>query len=101
MSRNYKYTVLVRFSRNGSNNEIKNTQINYPFSNDSSYKDNLIIKEKSIKLIANRSKKNDLNDIFYNSNLFSPSDITNLSLSNRCEYVSITVVSVFPICLIV
>ena len=84
MSRNYKYTVLVRFSRNGSNNEIKNTQINYPFSNDSSYKDNLIIKEKSIKLIANRSKKNDLNDIFYNSNLTIVSQLTKAIVYYYC-----------------
>jgi len=58
----------MRFSRNGTNNELKNINISYPFSNNETYKDNLLIKEKSIKLVAKRSKKNDLDNILHNTN---------------------------------
>lgn len=84
MSRNYKYTILVRFSKTGSNNIIKDTQINYPFSNNNNYKDDLIIKEKSIKLTARRSKKNDLDDIFHNANMTIVSQLTKAIVYYYC-----------------
>lgn len=84
MSRHHKYTVLIRFSRKGSNKQLKNIDIDYPFSNNTAYKDNLIIQEKSIKLVSNRSKKNDLKNLFYDGNMTIVSQVTKALVYYYC-----------------
>lgn len=97
MSRHYKYTVLIRLSRNGSNNLLKNIDIEYPYSGNATFKDNLIVKEKSIKLISLRSKANDLENLFYNGNMTIVSQITKALVYYYCvtgesnEITSITI----------
>lgn len=97
MSRDHKYTVLIRLSRNGSNNLFKNIDIEYPYSGNALYKDNLIVKEKSIKLISLRSKANDLENLFYNGNMTIVSQITKALVYYYCvtgesnEITSITI----------
>lgn len=67
MSRNYKYTILIRFS--SSNNDVLGSfQAEYPFSNNPLLKDDFSIKGKSIKITAFRSKKTEITDVFHNAN---------------------------------
>ncbi|WP_211823865.1 hypothetical protein [Proteus terrae] len=67
MSRNYKYTILIRIS-SGTNNEVGNFDVEYPYSNNPSLRDKILIKEKSIKIIAYRSKKTLIADLIRNAN---------------------------------
>ncbi|CAH5580254.1 hypothetical protein [Enterobacter cloacae] len=67
MSRNYKYTIEIRFSST-TNNQIGNFNVEYPYANNSSLKDKIVIKEKLIKITAYRSKKNSIADIIHNVN---------------------------------
>lgn len=67
MSRNYKYTILIRFST-ATNLSIGSFYVEYPYSNNPSLKDKIIVKEKSIKITANRSKKTPISDILHNAN---------------------------------
>lgn len=67
MSRNYKYTILIRFSTE-TNQSIGSFDVEYPYSNNSSLKDKIIVKEKSIKITANRSKKTSISDVLHNAN---------------------------------
>lgn len=67
MSRNYKYTILIRFS-SSDNNVLGTFQAEYPFSNNSLLKDDFSIKGKSIKITAFRSKKTQLTDVLHNAN---------------------------------
>lgn len=67
MSRNYKYTILIRFST-ATNLSIGSFDVEYPYSNNSSLKDKIIVKEKSIKITANRSKKTSISDVLHNAN---------------------------------
>ena len=57
MSRHYKYTVLIRLSRNGSNNLLKNIDIEYPYSGNATFKDNLIVKESLLNLFLYEVKQ--------------------------------------------
>ncbi|MCJ8315106.1 MAG: hypothetical protein HRU38_23935 [Saccharospirillaceae bacterium] len=67
MSRNYKYTILIRFS-SSTNHSIGSFDVEYPHSNNSSLQDKIIVKEKSIVITANRSKKTSISDILHNAN---------------------------------
>jgi hypothetical protein len=67
MSRNYKYTILIRFS-SSTNQSIGSFDVEYPFSNNSDLKDQVVIKDKSINVIASRSKKTSISDILHNAN---------------------------------
>ncbi|MFL1802989.1 hypothetical protein ACJW8F_16570 [Plesiomonas shigelloides] len=67
MSRNYKYTILIRFSTT-TDLSIGSFDAEYPYSNNSSLKDKIIVKEKSIKITANRSKKTSISDVLHNAN---------------------------------
>tara|TARA_R110002050_G_scaffold151812_3_gene279016 strand:- start:2931 stop:4010 length:1080 start_codon:yes stop_codon:yes gene_type:complete len=66
MSRNYKYTILFRFS-SATNQSIGSFDVEYPYSNNSNLKDKIIVKEKSIKITANRSKKTSISDVLHNA----------------------------------
>lgn len=67
MSRNYKYTILIRFT--SSNNDVLGTfHAEYPFSNNPLLKDDFSIKGKSIKITAFRSKKTEISDVLHNAN---------------------------------
>lgn len=67
MSRNYRYTILIRIS-SSTNNQIGDFNIEYPYTNNPSLKDNIVIKEKLIKIIAYRSKKASVADVIRNTN---------------------------------
>lgn len=67
MSRNYKYTIIIRFST-PTNNSIGSFNVEYPYSSNSNLKDKIIVKEKSIKIMANRSKKTAIFDVLHNAN---------------------------------
>lgn len=67
MSRNYKYTILIKFSTT-TNVSIGSFDVEYPYSNNSSFKDNIVVKEKYIKITAYRSKKTSISEVIYNAN---------------------------------
>jgi hypothetical protein len=67
MSRNYQYTILIRFS-SSNNDELGSFQVEYPFSNNPALKDDFSIKGKYIKINAFRSKKTELTDFLHNAN---------------------------------
>lgn len=68
MARKYKYTVLIRFGNQSTNSLLFSDDIPYPNSHNSLYKDSVLIKDKSIKIITNRSNKFNLESIFDNPN---------------------------------
>lgn len=67
MSRNYKYTILIRFS-SSTDQSVGSFDVEYPYSNNSNLKDRIVIKDKSIKITANRSKKTSISDVLHNAN---------------------------------
>jgi hypothetical protein len=65
MERNNKYEILIDF-KSSSNTNLYNGNIEYLGSR--SYRDNLVITEREIKITCNRSAKIDLSSVFYNHN---------------------------------
>lgn len=67
MSRNYRYTILIRIS-SSTNNQVGDFNVEYPYANNSNLKDEILIKEKLIKIVAHRSKKTSIADVIHNAN---------------------------------
>ena len=66
MARDYQYIIKVEFASKNKNTLLLDELVSYPFSK--SYKDHFQISNKSIKIVASRSSKIELNSIFYNYN---------------------------------
>jgi hypothetical protein len=75
MSRNYRYTILIRFSST-TNQTIGVFDVEYPYSNNANLRDKIIVKEKSIKITANRSKKTSISDVLHVTNTAMNRQIT-------------------------
>ena len=67
MRKKYSYTILIKFS-SATNQTIGTFNVEYPYSNNSNLKDNVIINGKYIKITAERSKKSHISDIIHNAN---------------------------------